>query len=83
MVKNTQSNNSAHESHFFGITLFCCSRHTTRNFVVVSFIEDVNTLPCIFFLNYDAVSQNSFSGKFAYIYDRLRVEMIRIAFLVA
>lgn len=34
-------------------------------------------------LNLDAVSQNSFSGKFAYIYNKLRVEMIRIAFLVA
>ena len=30
-----------------------------------------------------AVSQNSFSGKFAYIYNKLRVEMIRTAFLVA
>ena len=33
-------------------------------------------------LNLDAVCQNSFSGRFAYIYNKLRVEMIRIAFLV-
>lgn len=65
--KNTQSNNSARESHFFGITLFCCSRHTARNFVVGIFIGDVNTLWYIFFINLDAVSKNSFFGKFAYV----------------